>query len=262
MFNPKNFETYYPGKTPIRAVTLNDIVRRLKRIEKFSVVPPLELISCSDNDVLSINLPSEDHFYFQNDSGEEVPEFACMKIKGGEYVDNLPMLFCTKPDSDLDIQYAFNTDCKVPAGSSSSPRFGICTINKKVFRARYDPNSSTPEKNQAWGVRPGQWELARGYPTLGIMLVPEKVNHFGWFNHRQLGMLPGRLLDPLSYRGQAIRVAIYSVLNGNTNLADTGMILKTSEWILKQGLPAPGVDKNCFIDYSGGVWYIINVECP
>ena len=66
----------------------------------------------------------EGSIFFKNDSGEEIPPFACMIVTGTETVDGITYLICNKP-TDADAgEYVFNNQKSVAIGSTGAIQSG------------------------------------------------------------------------------------------------------------------------------------------
>jgi hypothetical protein len=108
---------------------------------------------------------------FVNTSGETIPAFAVMAVRGVAYENGIAFLQCDKPSAAFVRQYAVNNIYSVPPGLR-----GTCFRGGEV-RALYDVGS--PAAGEGWGPKPGQWSLSKGYPAaagaVGIVDAAAKV---------------------------------------------------------------------------------------
>lgn len=95
---------------------------------------------------------------FRNDSGEEAPPFAIMRLAGVETVAGRAVLICYKPNEDGGTRYTFNGPCAVADG-----KYGFCTSDFPLM-AYYDNTSGTPAINQEWGAKNGSWKITKYKP--------------------------------------------------------------------------------------------------
>ena len=110
---------------------------------------------------------------FRNMSDEVVPAFAVMTVLGVSLENGVAFLECGKPDETLRRQLAINGPQDVGIG-----RRGTCQRGGDV-RALLDA-SGEPIAGEGWGIKPGQWELAKHFPgcTLqGVVDSTHKIAH-------------------------------------------------------------------------------------
>ena len=93
---------------------------------------------------------SKDDIVFRNDSGEEMPPYACFKVDGAE-LDNKRYVVIARKTNDTGGPFLFNGDRKVEAGS-----YGVAQLG--VVRAAYS-GGIEPGKNELWGPGGSSWEL-------------------------------------------------------------------------------------------------------
>ncbi len=105
---------------------------------------------------------------FKNTSSETVPAYGLMRITTDIIVDAIQnhILKCTKPDTTFSRRYAVNGPVPIAANG-----YGLCRVTGLVEVA-YD--SGTPDGDEGWGPKPGQWTAAKNYPQ--CLLVEDNKN--------------------------------------------------------------------------------------
>ncbi len=107
-----------------------------------------------------------------NTSGEAVPAWGVCGVKRYSVISETPFIEIEKPSTTLK-EYVFNGSEPIAIGGTGAAQKG------PHWRARYD--TGTPAIREGWGVKPGQWTLAKGYPTLiyvrGIWDSTAKIIH-------------------------------------------------------------------------------------
>jgi len=103
---------------------------------------------------------AETPIYFRNDSGEEVPRYACMQVTGT--VESGGQNYCTidKP-ADTDAcsgEYIFNGHEVVPAPSGSDAQYGTAQSGRL---ARAIKASGTSTAGERWDPVVGEWTIEK-----------------------------------------------------------------------------------------------------
>lgn len=101
---------------------------------------------------------------FRNDSGEDAPAHAVMRVTGTAVVGDQQVITVDKPNATFQRYYAINSTAAVPDG-----RVGRCTFGPPAI-VRYD-NSNTPAFGETWGAKPSSWDIFRGRPGFNILGV-------------------------------------------------------------------------------------------
>jgi len=111
---------------------------------------------------------------FRNDSGEEIPPYACLRIAGMKVLSgNRLVLLAEKPDTyGSQHTHYINSHLAVPVGN-----FGGCAVpTSPVSIAASSTASPTdgndPTINESWGPVDGSWELERyvgGFVAVGLI---------------------------------------------------------------------------------------------
>jgi hypothetical protein len=119
-------------------------------------------------------------FNWRNDSGEDAPSGAIVKVIDALHIKNWVGLKGTKPDTELALSYA------ISLGPVKAGKLGDCVLFDPA-RAKYATADGTPSFGQTWGVEPGSWELhkgrygfeVQGFPLDGKVLVcPMPIRSF------------------------------------------------------------------------------------
>lgn len=97
----------------------------------------------------------------RNDSGEEIPAYGLMRITGVETVDGVLWYVVNKPNTTFQPFYVVNLGVALAINATG---FGI--IDGPV-EALY--TTGAPVYSEAWGVKPGQWNLERYYPGFRVL---------------------------------------------------------------------------------------------
>lgn len=100
---------------------------------------------------------------FRNDSGEEVPAYALMKVTGAAKSGTTRMLLVDQPD-EVEGEYVANGPSSVPDG-----KFGRCGrgLAKRVL---FD-NAETPANGEVWGAKNNSWKLTKNPDAGAIPIV-------------------------------------------------------------------------------------------
>lgn len=104
---------------------------------------------------------------FRNDSGEEIPAFACMRITGAEVVSTGRVTLTVGKPNTFGAQYnhVFNGPLKVANG-----KYGLCTRSDGAA-ALYDSADGTPAFGESWGPRDATWKLKKNTGGFLIEIV-------------------------------------------------------------------------------------------
>jgi hypothetical protein len=161
---------------------------------------------------------------FYNASGETAPAFAVMAVNDGGKSGLEPYLTITKPSATFRRQYVVNGDLPVPGGS-----WGYCYERGSV-EVLYE--SGTPAKDEGWGPKPDQWELARFYPeTATVVKVSDTATRRMVANWKQITECWGNVTTAVSQGGTG-NVALYAGTFGS----------ETSIGITLSGVGNPSTD--------------------
>lgn len=112
--------------------------------------------------------------YFTNDSGEEIPAYACMQITGTREISGQNYLVVDKPNGTGDItRFLFNSSRPV-----ATDDFGLAQ-SSTILRGY--KNSGTITSGDRWGPTAGQWYLSKNggaYSVVGADDVESNVFRF------------------------------------------------------------------------------------
>ncbi len=118
---------------------------------------------------------------FQNDTGETVPPFSCVKATGwhmpdpnpGEDNVDSPYLICEKPDGDgAPFDHYITNEVQVPAGA-----FGSCTrpeIFAVIARIEGAQQDGSDNEFRLLGPQAGKWGLVRDVPGFFMLDLPQQ----------------------------------------------------------------------------------------
>lgn len=122
---------------------------------------------------------------FQNNAGETIPAYGCIKIEdGSKYAigPGVPFFLATKPASTLlTDRFAINGSRPIDSGDH-----GECYLSGHT-RALY--NTGTPVAGNAYGPTPGQWYLTKDYPPIfRVATIANVANQhaYGWLHPIEL----------------------------------------------------------------------------
>lgn len=121
-----------------------------------------------------MNLKDMQWLTFRNDSGEEIPAFACMRCTGLALIDDgSVVLKMAKPNTyGAQFGHYFNGPIKIASGL-----YGLCT-RSPAAAAVYDSVDGTPAFGEQWGPRSGTWKLKKntgGFEVLGVTNTTDKI---------------------------------------------------------------------------------------
>ena len=101
---------------------------------------------------------------FKNDSGEQIPAFACMRVTGMTTLGGRNVLTVQKPNT-YGSQYMHRLNGPFPVEIG---KYGICTRSAGAA-ALYDTADGTPALGERWGPRDATWKLKKN--TGGWMVM-------------------------------------------------------------------------------------------
>lgn len=137
---------------------------------------------------------------FKNDSGETIPPFACMRVKGVEALSgNRIAIKMGKPDTyGSQLSHYINGPIEVANG-----KYGSCT---NVFPAIVKAGSGTLTNGTLWGPRSGGWTIEK--ETGGFVVVSEHSSGFAIVNRLPMLAFTGRF-DADVAQGATGTVSVY-----------------------------------------------------
>lgn len=153
----------------------------------------------SADDISGVNpydraAPSERPASFRNDSGGEIPAYACMKLASGAKYSSgppVPFFIASKPGATLlTDRFALNGPNPVASGDH-----GICYLSGQT-KALY--NTGTPVAGDAYGPTPGQWYLTKDYPPIfRVAVVSDATPKHFYGELHPIELLRGELKDDM-----------------------------------------------------------------
>ena len=102
---------------------------------------------------------------FYNESGEQIPAFACMRVTGMTTVQGRNIVKVAKPNT-YGSQYLHRLNGPLPVEIG---KYGICTCSPGAA-ALYDTADGTPAFGERWGPRDATWKLKKntgGWAAMG-----------------------------------------------------------------------------------------------
>ena len=185
---------------------------------------------------------------FLNDSGEEIPAFACMRINGINTTRGRACYAMRKPDTFGSIWgHRMNGPNPVAAGA-----FGLCVLGG-VVAGLYDTTDGTPAHGEHWGPRDGSWKLRKN--TSGWRVLANSTDSgIAYVQHWPSQTLLGKT-DAAILKGNTGVISVYWGSTGAT-VADTG---ENVNGYLRYGNVA--INKFVTLNWNGWSWEIIAAEC-
>lgn len=113
---------------------------------------------------------------YRNDSGEEIPAYALLRITGVATVNGQTLFTAAKPNaSTTHLIWAFNSDIVVASGATN---LGLCTFD---FPAIAKINAgAAPVLNEMWGPTDAQWYIVRAdSATIPLFEIHGKTTAMG-----------------------------------------------------------------------------------
>lgn len=190
---------------------------------------------------------------FRNDSGEEIPAFACMRVTGAEVVSTGRVALTVGKPNTFGAQYnhVFNGPLKVANG-----KYGLCTRSDGAA-ALYDSADGTPAFGESWGPRDATWKLKKNTGGFVVEIVTNSTQALASVKPQPFLMFKGQT-DASHAKAATGTISIFygtgvgtdttvnmtSVYNAFGNVATTKAV--TCRW---EG------------DIAGTKWTLISAEC-
>lgn len=192
-------------------------------------------------------------FEFRNDSGEEIPGFACVRITGMVKVGSRNILTVGKPNT-YGSQYMHRFNGPTPVASGL---YGVCYLGSQV-PALYDTADGTPAFGESWGPRDATWKIKKN--TGGWQIVGNSDS--------TAGVVLVERVPFLRFHGVADS-AINLDASGTVSIfygtgAGTDSTVNMSSVYNSFGNVSSGKDVDCVWEYdvAGTAWKIVAAECP
>jgi hypothetical protein len=248
-FNPREIPQYRPRKDAVKAQDLNDIVRRLKRLEKLQVQWPLILSQDGNNPILTLDdLDSEEVGLYYNDgsSGQDCPPFGVLAVTGFYTTGNLNIVKAKRPSS------TFYTDYIVDAG-------GGCEIGKvgkyqlKQEKVILYDSSATPAFDEWYGPKPDTFESFKWYHTFKILGIEDSDLKLARALYYPIHKVRGKTSGSSVAKGTNFTLQIY---NGN-DVSITGWTISVNNDYI--AIPASVLWAHAVL--IAGQWELAGLEC-
>ncbi len=189
---------------------------------------------------------------FRNDSGEEIPPFAVLRVDGIVDRDGQWVKKVFKPDDTYRLTYLVNGPAKIPVGGFGDATDGRypCIVAKETGTFAFE---------DAWGIANNSWTLHRWTPG-GFFIQAESGTGKGLFERRQQTTLYGQLNDDLNYQGTA-EVQLYN-FESPTVQSDSGVKITANDGFLKSGKRLPD-NSRVLLTLVGSLWVAtLDRVCP
>lgn len=185
----------------------------------------------------------------KNDSGEQVPAFACVKLSTLSIVGtgDVPLII-SKPDTfGAQYSHGFAHPCPIGAGNR-----GQCVQGYPYMVGLYDEGDGTPAANELWGPRNGTWKLKKNTGGFQVIGVTNSIRH----------LVLVRPAPMLTFHGQA-QAAISMGNSGDINVfagaTDTTVAISVQATY-------GDIDDDAMVwsqyDLLAGIWRGIQTPCP
>lgn len=184
---------------------------------------------------------------FKNNTNEEIPAHAVMRITGTTKVGQEFIINAEKPDS-FGAMYVHRINGPVPVPAA---KYGICRLNG-LTAALYDTADGTPAASEMWGPRNGSWKLRRD--TAGFRIVSTGNSGIVVVVHDPQKTLLGKTDAQISMGSTGTISIHWSGTGGST--VDTGENLTA---LSRYGTIA--ADKMVTVLWNGWGWEVIAREC-
>jgi len=200
---------------------------------------------------------SPDRIPIYNNSGEDIPPYACMAVTGFEIKRGIFHRKVGKPDTILWDTYLFNGPTTL--STTDGRRYGI-GYHGPMFLCETSPTFST-----SWGVKPGQWSLVQNYPTLALIdgeYASSGSTFIGYGVGQKITALVGFSDGPGTARSGTTpgtgSIKIYAKVGGSPGvLTDTTII--TNYFNLSSTAITTGKYIQCKL--ANGFWWIDFEDC-
>lgn len=194
---------------------------------------------------------------FYNESGEQIPAFACMRITGMMTLGGRNIVKVAKPNT-YGSQYMHRLNGPLPVEIG---KYGICTRSAGAA-ALYDTADGTPAFGERWGPRDATWKLKKN--TGGWMVMGNADATNGVVIVQQAPMLSFHGVTDAAHNKDAGGTVSIHYRSGATAYTDT--TVNMSSVFNAFGNVASGKDVRCQWDDDGttsgvGWWEIVAAEC-
>jgi hypothetical protein len=203
-YNPREIPEYIPRRDAVRAKDLNDIVRRLKRLEKLGVQWPLQLTNHANNPILSIDDDLEANYgTYYNDGSHDATPFGILAVSG--FDEDLKIIKAKRPSS------TFYPDYIVDAGEGCEVgKIGKYQLSpEKVFN--YDA-AATPAFDEWFGPKPDTFESFQYYHTFKVLGIEDSSQKLARGLYYPIHKIRGKTSGSSVAKGTNLTLNVY---NGN-----------------------------------------------
>jgi hypothetical protein len=186
---------------------------------------------------------------FRNDSGEEVPAYAVMKVVDQVAIGGVDHLTINKPDYTFQRRYLINTGTAV-----ANTETGLGNWLDESALVLYDESEGDPN-GEEWGAWPGQWTLKK--ERLGFTLFKKSANGVALGSQREVVSIFGKFYDKLE-QGKSAIFRIWMRYDGKKR--DTQMTVDAYDWYLNKD---EEIAKNTQgeVAWYSNKWHVRNAYC-
>jgi hypothetical protein len=205
------------------------------------------------NAVVAIQIaePQIEQIIVRNNSGEEIPKYAVMRVTGVTIESGVEVHTVEKPNSTFKTRYIINSSAAIPIGEDGTGTW-LCDSGPVL----YNNSAGTPAVDEEWGAKTGQWSLEKNRPGFVITGGNENDGSLYWTRAKQhiVTSLKGKAGSGIS-KGATGSVTIW--------MGASGAEASTEYSITCSALGAEiTAAKFVVVWFESGVWYVAPWECP
>jgi hypothetical protein len=187
----------------------------------------------------------------RNDSGEEVPAFAVLRVTGSTTVRQQLVLTVSKPNAyGSQGLHAVNGPQAIASGKS-----GVCTFSSPA-PVLYDTGDGTPAVGERWGPRDSSWKLRKNTGGFQISGSPDSTSGVVLAVVSPMLSFVGKT-DSSHSKGSTGTISIYSGALGSES--DTGVNMTGVYNRFANVASAKWV--RCHWNQDGQQWELVAAEC-
>jgi hypothetical protein len=203
-FNPRPIKPYVPKRDAVRAIDLNDIVKRLIRLEQMNVQWPLTLTNNGNNSIICLDDSlSGDFGYYYNDGSHDVTPYGVLAVNGWHTTHNI--IKAKRPSS------TFYTDYIVDAGDGCEVG-KIGKFQKQEEKLVLYDSAATPANDEWFGPKPDTFEAFKWFHTFKILGIEDSDNKLARALYFPIHKIRGKTDGSSHAKGSDFTLNVY---NGN-----------------------------------------------
>lgn len=192
---------------------------------------------------------------FYNESGEQIPAFACLRITGMTTLGGRNIVKVAKPNT-YGSQYMHRLNGPLPVEIG---KYGICTCSPGAA-ALYDTADGTPGFLEQWGPRNATWKLKKNTGGWSIMGNPDSTNGIVIVQQAPMLSFLGKT-DSTVVKSASVTVSIYAGTGGPG--AETDTTVNMTNVYSRYGDIGSSKWVRCYLNdaSSSPYWECIDAEC-